>query len=64
MRSMPGANVYPNKKTNHPDLTPSGWSSTVGPAGLEPATPDYEYPLFDILSGPKNMGLWGYLHHL
>jgi hypothetical protein len=29
-------NVYTNKKTNHPDLTPSGWLSTVGPAGLEP----------------------------
>ncbi len=31
--------VYPNKKTNHPDLTPSGWLSTVGPDGLEPSTP-------------------------
>ena len=27
--------VYPNKKTKHPDLTPSAWLSTVGPAGLE-----------------------------
>ncbi len=27
--------VYPNKKTNHPNLTPSGWLSTVGPDGLE-----------------------------
>jgi hypothetical protein len=33
------SNVYPKKKTNHPDLTPSAWLSRVGPAGLEPATP-------------------------
>ena len=33
------SNVYPNKKTNQSDVTPSGWLSTVGPAGLEPATP-------------------------
>lgn len=31
--------VYPNKKTNQSGVTPSGWLSTVGPAGLEPATP-------------------------
>jgi hypothetical protein len=30
------SNVYPQKKTNQSDLTPSGWLSTVGPAGLEP----------------------------
>ncbi len=31
--------VYTNKKTNQLEITPSGWLSTVGPAGLEPATP-------------------------
>jgi len=30
------SNVYTNKKTNQSDITPSGWLSTVGPAGLEP----------------------------
>ena len=43
-----GEEVYANgifnfniskKKTNQSDLTPKGWLSTVGPAGLEPATP-------------------------
>jgi hypothetical protein len=28
------SNVYPNKKTNQTDVTPSGWLSTVGPPGL------------------------------
>ena len=28
------SNVYPKKKTNPSDLTPSGWLSRVGPAGL------------------------------
>ena len=31
------SNVYPKKKTNQCNAIPSGWFSTVGPAGLEPS---------------------------
>jgi hypothetical protein len=33
------SNVYLNKKTNHPNVTPSGWLSTVDPVGIEPVIP-------------------------
>jgi hypothetical protein len=40
MQSLPGADIYPNKKTNYPNLTPSSWLSNafplVAPPGIEP----------------------------